>query len=190
MRTGSACKKTSFGADENVYVPLAHIASTVRIISKPTEFLALGLATLIIWGLGIIFLLIYLFSKKRIIIGVMSSAGTAEALKIKVDDKTLKDIRQGGKILERLLTERTLEPAPSPERRSRPAREEVVAREDPAPWASEGVTAQCPNCGTRISIPIGSVGKKIRCTHRAVNRSWRPRVDDPERLGAADSFRS
>lgn len=161
---GFRLQKTSFGADENVYVPLAHIATTVRIIAKPTEFLALGMATLVVWGLGLIFLLIYLFSKKRIIIGVVSSAGTAEALKIKVDEKTLKDIRQGGKILERLLNERTLEPAPAPERKSRPSREEPAAREESAPWASEGVMTQCPNCGTRISIPSGSIGKKIRCT--------------------------
>ncbi|MBA4189896.1 MAG: hypothetical protein C0467_18080 [Planctomycetaceae bacterium] len=165
--SGFRLQKTTFGAVESVYVPLSHIASTVRIISKPLEFLVLGLFTLPIWGLGLIFLIVYLFSKKRLIIGVVSSGGTVESLKVKADDKTIKDIRNGGKILEALINQRSsqmsavaAEPVPVP--RAAPVREEAAAS---PPWMESTVVTVCPSCGSRQSVSATSVGRRIRCAN-------------------------
>ena len=64
---------------------------------KPMEFLMLALATAIpTVGIGlVIFLLAYFLSNKRVIVGVLSTGGTVESVKLKASAADLEDIRDG-----------------------------------------------------------------------------------------------
>ncbi len=170
--SGFRLQKSTFGQEENIFVPRSHIASTLYIVSKPLEFLVLGLVTLPLFGLGLVFILVYFLSKKRIVIGVVSSGGTVESVKLKANTDTLDDVREGMKLLEELIrpvrAERndsdsktvsddaqTRPAAPSPSRGK--------ALPLPPSTVAETIDADCPGCGARISLPATSVGKRVRC---------------------------
>ena len=165
---GFRLQKTTFGADENTYIPRSQIASTVCVVAKPLEFLVLGLFTLPLLGLGLIFLLVYFFAKRRVIVGVVSSGGTVESVKLKATVDHLDDIREGMKILERLLRDEAT-PGPPTAVTAQPARP-VAARParspppPPPPVAGNSTLITCPSCGTRMNLPASAAGRKVRCT--------------------------
>ncbi|HUR55733.1 MAG TPA: hypothetical protein VMZ71_16465, partial [Gemmataceae bacterium] len=101
--TGLRLKKSTFGGEEHTFIPRHQIASTVYVVQKPLELLILGLMTLIML-VGIVFLIVYFFfSKKRVIVGVISSGGTVESLKLKATEDDLADIKAGMAVVEQLL---------------------------------------------------------------------------------------
>ena len=179
---GFRLQKTTFGSDENTYIPRQQIASTVCVAMKPLEMLVLGLATLPLFGLGIIFIVMYFIGRRRVIVGVVSCGGTVESLKLKATDDQLEDIREGMAILDDLIRERG---GSSAERSERPERPAKAAEEKgpskpwdeprkpkpvpapapaPAPAADATRIISCPACGTRMSVPASAAGRKVRCT--------------------------
>ena len=188
---GFRLQKTTFGSDENTYIPRQQIASSVCLVMKPMELLVLGLATLPLFGLGLVFILIYFFSRRRVVIGVVSVGGTVESLKLKANDDELAELREGMAILDELIRTRG---GAAPERSERPERPAKAAVEEktpakpwdeprkpksvsgsasapalrppPTPAADAGGTRIicCPACGTRMSVPASATGRKVRCT--------------------------
>jgi len=156
---GFRLQKTTFSVDENTYIPRTKIASTVCVVTKPLEYLILGLLTLPLFGLGLIFILVYFFAKKRVIIGVVSTGGTVESVKLKATDGHTDDIRDGMEILEGLIRDESSAGRTTPQAtRARPA------SAPPQPQAEETNIMSCPHCGTRMSIPVSAAGRKFRCT--------------------------
>jgi predicted Zn finger-like uncharacterized protein len=171
---GMRLKKSTFGGEEHVFIPRHQIASTVYIVQKPLELLLLGLILLPALGLGLIFFVVYFFSKKRAIVGVLSTGGTVEVLKLKANADDLSDIKSGMALVEQLLQMGGGVSAPSPVRT-----EEMPAAPPPPPRRSFTPPAppppppppagdathiiNCPSCGTQMSVPGSALGRKVRC---------------------------
>lgn len=150
--TGVRMHKSKFGSDETVFVPRSKIASTVCVLSRPMEFLGLGVALLPIFGIGLIFLILFFVLKKRIVVGVLSDGHTLEWVKLKGNFDMLEDIRDGMRILEELLRGQQREPYPLSDLEPIPA----------LPVDEKAIT-YCKHCGAKMSLPTSSLGRKIRC---------------------------
>jgi LSD1 subclass zinc finger protein len=121
--------------------------------------LALGFATLAFLGLGLIFLLLYLFAfKKRFLI---FHGGTfTQHLTIKGDEAAYRDFMED--VLsqaEKIKKERTIAGGSSPPVSTSPASGHVATSR-----AAEGFVMNCPTCGAEYRLPPGSAGKKFRCS--------------------------
>ncbi len=162
---GFRLHKTTFSADEKTYIPRAQIASTVHVVMKPVELLILGLVTLPLFGFGIILIIVYFLSRRRVIIGVISTGGTAESVKLKASDDELEEIRDGMAILEELIRGRAEEEESDSADRRPLAPIAEVRHAKPMPVSNPGLphVIPCPSCGTRMSIPPGAAGRKVRC---------------------------
>lgn len=173
---GMRLKKSTFAGEENTFIPRHQIASTVSVVQKPVELLLIGLMTLPLFGLGLIFFIVYFFAKKRVIVGVLSTAGTVEVLKLKANKDDLSDIRDGMTVVEQLLQAgspassalppaRTEEMAPAPAAgRSRGTFTPPAPPAAPPPPADTGThLINCPSCQTQMSVPGNALGRKVRC---------------------------
>jgi predicted Zn finger-like uncharacterized protein len=165
---GFRLNKLTFGSDEKVFIPRPQIASTVYVIMKPVELLVLGLMTLPI-GIGLVLLIVYFFARRRVIIGVVSTGGTVESVKLKANDDELAEIREGMAVVEELIrvrpgaeSEDSGEERP-PRRLSEPSRGASAPAAAPASAPGVPRIVPCPSCGTRMSIPPSAVGRKVRC---------------------------
>jgi predicted Zn finger-like uncharacterized protein len=192
---GFRLEKTTFGMEETVYIPRSKIASTLCVVSKPVILLVIGILMLLggggsllaialsnarvshipsflLIGVGLIFLVIYFLSRRGVIIGVVSTGGTVESMKLKASDAQLETIREGMDLLELLIREGSESPPSDSEPAgprspwssgSRAAKAAPAAA--PAPAAESGGmrTIACPSCGTRMSVPAAAAGKKVRC---------------------------
>jgi hypothetical protein len=152
--TGFRLQKKKFGSDETTFVPRAKISSTVFMVMKPMEWLGIGMALLPIFGIGLIFLIAYLFAKKRIIVGVLSDGHTLESVKLKAKPANIEDVREGMQILEELLMGTAA--APPPSRSSENFEAPVAAVE-------EKVVTYCPHCEAKMSLPASGIGRRVRC---------------------------
>lgn len=162
---GFRLHKTTFSSDEKTYIPRPQIASTVHVIMKPVELLILGLLTLPFFGFGLILIIVYFLSRRRVIVGVISNGGTAESVKLKASDDELEEIRDGMAILDELIRgEADEKSSDSAERRTvAPIAEVSYAKPKPVSNPSLPQVIPCPSCGTRMSIPAGAAGRKVRC---------------------------
>ena len=178
--TGMRLKKSTFAGEELTFIPRHQIASTVYVVQKPVELLVLGLATLIA-VIGIVILIVYFFSKKRVLVGVLSTAGTVEVLKLKANEDDVAELKAGMAFLESLLQmapassaaaspvrteEMPAAPPPPTARRSPsppppPAPPPPVAAAAPADAGTQIIN--CPSCGTQMSVPQNALGRKVRC---------------------------
>lgn len=199
---GFRLQKTTFGSEENTYIPRNKIASTVSVVVSPVQYLIAGIMNLFVAGLmllmlaftkadvtvplvmfgliGVVFIILYFVSNRRVVIGVISTGGTGEVVKLKANENQLADIREGMKILEGLIRDDSVPAAPSlPDDREEdappPRRPAAVAAPSrgkftptppppPPPAADETSIITCPSCGTRMSIPSSAAGRKVRCT--------------------------
>ena len=174
--TGMRLKKSTFSGEEHTFIPRHQIASTVYVVQKPLELLILGLMTLMVL-VGIVLLIIYFFfSKKRVIVGVISSGGTVESLKLKATEDDLAEIKAGMAFVEQLLQagggSTPAPPPPPPPSKSGVApsftarqQQKSVAASPPPPPPTEGGThiIACPSCRTQMSVTDATLGKKVRC---------------------------
>ena len=176
--TGLRLKKSTFGGEEHTFIPRHQIASTVYVVQKPLELLILGLATLVML-VGIVFIIIYFFSKKRVIVGVISSGGTVESLKLKATADDLAEIKAGMAFVEQLLQVAgggSAPPAAPPPTSKSGVAPSFTARQQqksaaaappppPPPPPSDGGThiIACPSCSTQMSVTDATLGKKVRC---------------------------
>ncbi len=169
---GFRINKSTFGSDETTYIPRSHIASTVHVVAKPMEYLILGLLLLIVL-VGIIFLLMFLFSSRRVIVGVISTGGTVEALKLKVSPKQIEQIKEGMAIMEAIVQEgvKSSNSSPAPQRPTEePRRPQATASSSSSASAltfaepTGTLQVNCPGCGTRLNVPVAMAGRKVRCS--------------------------
>ena len=189
--SGFRLQKTRFGSDEVVFIPRGQIATTVRIVARPVELLVLGIVMMglavlnlvasqmarrggdafgpmmaVFALLGVVMLVVYFISKRRITLGVGATGGTVESLKLKADEDSLEEIRAGMKMLEELLvtplqTAAVVAARPAP---SGGAGWAVVPNASPAEPAQEGFVATCGNCSSQMSVPAAAAGKWVRCS--------------------------
>jgi predicted Zn finger-like uncharacterized protein len=165
---GFRLKKSSFSMDEDTYIPRDKIASTIFVVTKPMELLILGLATIALFGLGIIFLIAYLLAKKRVIVGIVSDAGEPESLKLKASTEQLEDIREGMRLVEDLIQ---IDAGASSERRSSSPPPALESRRSKSSSSSSSASesngsfiTSCPSCATQMNVPAAAAGRKVRCT--------------------------
>lgn len=149
--TGFRMQKKKFGSDETTFVPRGKIAASVCMVMKPLEWLGLGVTLLPFFGIGLIFLIAYLFAKKRIIVGVLSDGGTMESVKLKAKAANLEDVHEGMRILEELLMETAAAPRANSPSHSQP------------PAVEQKVVTYCPHCEAKMSLPASGIGRKVRC---------------------------
>jgi predicted Zn finger-like uncharacterized protein len=175
--TGMRLKKSTFAGEELTFIPRHQIASTVYVVQKPVELLILGIATLIA-VIGIVLLIIYFTSRKRVIVGVLSTAGTVEVLKLKANEDDVAELKAGMAFLESLLQMAPAAVAASPVRTEEmpvapTARRSFSPPAPPAPPPPAAAAApvadagtqiiNCPSCGTQMSVPTNALGRKVRC---------------------------
>lgn len=189
---GFRLRRKRFGQEDSTFVPRHHIASTVYVVMmKPLLllfqglfFTLVGVGTLllgpnkdagtitagILLTVGIVSVVLYIVSRKRVILGVISTGGTVETIKLKVNADELTDILEGVAILESLVQDRA-----APERPERTERPEKPREPSPAAeprrsrrssTADEGDTRRiaCPGCGAHLTVSSGMAGKKVRCS--------------------------
>lgn len=121
--------------------------------------LILGFATLWVFGLGLIFLILYYFIRKNFL--VVISEGHIYALQRKGADGKYTDFAET--LMDLVIAARTStggeeQGGASPSKRAAPAA--LAAPAAPA----KGATVSCNGCGAEYRMPAGSSGKKFRCT--------------------------
>ena len=166
--TGFRLEKTKFGTEETTFIPISKIAATVYMVMKPVEFLGFAFSCLVfglpmfaadvpapvplaILFLGLIFVLVFFFGKKRTIVGAVSAGSTVESVKLKAKAANIEDIREGMRILEELLMETAAAPRSRGSQYSEP------------PAVEEKVVTYCPHCEAKMSLPVSGIGRKVRC---------------------------
>ncbi|WP_439626717.1 hypothetical protein [Gemmata sp.] len=191
--TGFRLQKTRFGSDEVVFIPRGQIATTVRVVARPVELLVFGLSMMglavvnlgasqvargggdtfgpmvaIFALLGVVLLVAYFLSKRRITLGVGATGGTVESLKLKADEDSLEEIRAGMKILEAFLTAPVSAPAavaaPAAPSRSTAGWVPVADPAAPADAQPEAFVVTCASCGSQMNVPAAAAGKRVRCS--------------------------
>ncbi len=122
--------------------------------------LGLGMATLVIFGLGIIFLILYCFvMKKRFLI---FHGGTfTQQLTIQGDPEPYLEFMED--VLARAeKLKKELKAGAGGTTASAPASSSSRVS---ASRSSSGTVVECPSCGTEVRLPEGSGGKKFRCSN-------------------------
>lgn len=121
--------------------------------------LALGFATLAIFGLGLIFLLLYLFIMKNRFLIIHGGTFT-QHVTVKGDPGPYLEFME--EVLaqaEKIKTERKLLGAGSSAATAGAGQAPAFSNQ-----SSEPLVMNCPSCGAEYRLPPGSAGKKFRCS--------------------------
>ncbi len=122
-------------------------------MQKPVELLILGLATLFI-VVGIVFIIAFFLARRRFIIGIISTGGTEETLKLKASGSEMEELQEAVAVMEELVRSRAAASA---------GRQLEERSEGPPSERSQQATVTCPNCNSRMKAPTSMAGKKVRC---------------------------
>lgn len=191
--TGFNLKRGSFTGTETVYTPIRQIAAAVIQTNKPVERLlismilfVLGLALLptpaIVVGivlacLALIFLLLFLFGKRRLVLGVVLTGGVGESVRLNVNRLDLRNVELGYAIMEAIMSEgKRLPPEPTVEEAGDDDASAIGGHDDAGPLTARSrvapvaeksplpTTAVCPFCRQTIPIPPEARGRRVRCS--------------------------
>jgi hypothetical protein len=115
---GLSFETTSFSGNERAYIPMDHVSATVYKYGRPVWMLIIGLAGLgygvvnflvgtmansreaeefymmgfLAVVIGVVFFVAYKMAKKTVTIGVLSDAGTADALQLEASDSQVEEL--------------------------------------------------------------------------------------------------
>jgi len=160
--TGVWHQTSSFTGETKVYCPVSHISSSVYVMNKPVELLVAGLALLPLFGVGLIFLIVYLFAKKRVTIGIITDGNTAESLRLKAKGDQLENLLDVVEVMQNLIAG-SPSSAP-PEKPRKPEKKSSVHEAPTPPPSSSGPRViGCPHCGTKIQVTAAHVGRNVLC---------------------------
>src|SRR5262249_46491336 len=138
--------------EEESYLLLSQLQGAAYVKRPHPVFIAVGFATLFLFGLGVIFLLLALFLKYRFLILHGTAVNYAVGIKGAADDYLdFMDavLDQAAKTKGAVVAASTAAP---------PAHAAAPSR------SSDGTVMNCPNCGMEYRLPAGSAGKKFRCS--------------------------
>lgn len=106
---GATVKTTGFSCQTRTYIPLFHTSATVYRYGSPTGFLLVagffgfsGLTTIfdsamagsVLMILGLLFMGLYVFGPKAVVIGIVSDAGTVESLRLEAKGEQLHELQR------------------------------------------------------------------------------------------------
>ncbi len=122
--------------------------------------LVIGFATLPVFGLGILFLILYFFMCKNFL--VVSSEGHIYALQRKGDDAKYNDFAEA--LMGMAIKARASGGGGGGIPAARKSSSSMSALAAPQSAVGPGkLTVNCGGCGAEYSMPAGSAGKKFRC---------------------------
>ncbi len=180
-------ERSSFSGEQKVYCPRQHVSSSLYMMNKPVELLALAFMALAfgislvaagraaealrgigfgLLGLAGLLVLLYFLSRKRVTVGFVTDAATVESLKLRVTGPELDELQDVVHLIEDLLRgDGAAEPSP-PDRATPAATvdDDAAGRfaARPAPPGGAEVVA-CPHCQTRMQITAAHRGQQVRC---------------------------
>jgi hypothetical protein len=167
---------SSFTGEERVYCPASHISASVYMLTKPVVMLLIagGLfftsMPMLIAGretmpvalgfiaIALILVVAYFFTSKKVTLGIITDAQTAEVFKLKANEDQRALLEQAIGVMETLIRDSLAGRTPGGLAPSAPTSAPAFR---PAPSAPG--TIQCPSC--RAALNPGSMrsGQQVRC---------------------------
>lgn len=146
--------------ERNTTIPLDQVHGVSIVTMGNPLLMVLGIATLVI-GVGLLFLILYFFMKKRYL--VIASANMVEVVAIKGKLNDYEDFaRDVLDEIDRLRKSNQPKAGAAPAASERPA-ETSDRLAAPHADAKKTITVTCPECDAEYRVPANSAGKKFRC---------------------------
>jgi hypothetical protein len=148
-----------FSGTTRTFCPRSHIATSILVDAKPVELLIAGLLLLPLFFIGVLLWIAYIFAKRRIVLGVGTSAGTVESLKLKASSVERDQLSSAASVIESLIQGSAAASAGA----APPGMPATRSPSTPPP-TPRGSTIVCDGCGKQLSIPPGTPsGKRFSC---------------------------
>src|SRR5262249_55587899 len=174
---GFSNEQTSFRGVHRAYVPRGQMGATLFVIARPVELLTLGLplllvnayvlyyfiaparrpdadllifASLVGVGMGIVLVAAFLFLPSRVLLGVVTTAGACECMKLRVTGSDIERLEKAAGIFG-AITNLVAQPA---------------ATYVGVPLSSKAIPhymVACPECKTEMLLPNEAKNRRVRC---------------------------
>jgi predicted Zn finger-like uncharacterized protein len=182
--SGFRREEAGFSGHSKVYVPLAHTTASVFVLRKPVEWLAAGVPLFLssfgflfagkfflyiglgLLVLGILFILLFFLLPRRVTLGIVTDAATAETLKLKANAMEREKLQRVARIIESLLGGAAPAEKPPTEKDFAPVEEVKVEIHEPAPppvHTGGALIIECPHCRSRLQVTEVHRGQQVRC---------------------------
>ena len=174
--TGFFLQHSSLSGTADTFCPKAHIACCVFLVKKPVEYLgfaaflcvfsipylaALPILAVVLLLLALAVVVFFFLAKERVTIGVLTDAGTTEAIRLRADADEKRRLRKACAVMESIIGAED-----RPESAAAEADEEVYEpQEEPAPppAAEEVMFVGCPYCHKQLRAPATARGRRVSC---------------------------
>ena len=178
---GCTFERSSFTGQSRTYIAWSQVSATVYTIGKAVAYLATAMPLVVLAissfiggsksgippALGVLFLglaavlIVFFFLKRSVVVGLLTSGGTVEGIKLKGSAEQMEQLKAVMKVMEMLNR------AASDTDAGNGHRTPAAAPSHVAPPAFTGgadaTVATCPHCQARMKVPNGKAGHAMRC---------------------------